>query len=191
MNQKKYIQKICKIIKQSYDKNSENLNKAIFMLNEALLTGKKILIFGNGGSAADAQHMAAELVVRFKLNRPAYPAIALTTDTSILTSCGNDYSFDKIFSRQIEALGNNGDVAIAISTSGNSKNILEGIKTARKKGLYIIGLSGNNGGKMKNMCDILIDAKSKETMFIQQVHIAFIHLICDAVEKRLTGVFNE
>lgn len=189
-NFQKSIKKTCKIIQQSYSKNQDKLKKAVFMLVEALLTGKKILIFGNGGSAADAQHMASEIMVRMNIVRRAYPAIALTTDTSIITSCGNDFAFNKIFARQIEGLGNHGDVAIAISTSGNSQNVIEGIKTARKKGLYVIGLSGETGGKMKNMCDILLNAKSKETMYVQQVHIVFIHLICDEIEKKLTGMEN-
>ncbi len=190
---KKYkdsINKTCKIIQKSYEINADKIAKTVFMLAEALLTGKKILIFGNGGSAADAQHMASEIVVRLNINRTAYPAIALTTDTSIITSCANDFSFNKIFARQVEALGNHGDVAIAISTSGNSKNVIEAIKTSRKKGLYVIGLTGETGGKMKNLCDILINAKSKETMYIQQVHIVFIHLICDEVEKKLAGLEN-
>lgn len=189
-NFQKSIKKTCKIIQQSYLKNQDKLKKTVFMLVEALLTGKKILIFGNGGSAADAQHMASEIMVRLNMDRQAYPAIALTTDTSIITSCGNDFAFNKIFARQIEGLGNHGDVAMAISTSGNSKNVIEGIKTARKKGLYVIGLSGETGGKMKNLCDILLSAKAKETMYVQQVHIVFIHLICDEVEKKLAGMEN-
>lgn len=190
-NFQKSITKTCRILQKSYEVNRDKLKKTIFMLGEALLTDKKILIFGNGGSAADAQHMAGEIVVRMNINRKAYPAIALTTDTSIITSCGNDFSFDKIFARQIEALGNYGDVAIAISTSGNSPNVIQGIKTARKKGFYIIGLTGESGGKMKNLCDILLNAQSNETMYIQQVHIVFIHLICDELEKKLAGIENE
>jgi len=187
---KKSIKKTCEIIRKSYEINADKLTKTVFMLVEALLTGKKILIFGNGGSAADAQHMASEIVVRLNINRAAYPAIALTTDTSVITSCANDFSFNKIFARQVEALGNHGDVAIAISTSGNSRNVIEAIKTARKKGLYIIGLTGETGGKMKNLCDILLNAKSNETMYIQQVHIVLVHLICDEIEKKLAGLEN-
>jgi len=187
---KKSIKKTCAIIRKSYEINADKLTKTVFMLVEALLTGKKILIFGNGGSAADAQHMASEIVVRLNINRAAYPAIALTTDTSVITSCANDFSFNKIFARQVEALGNHGDVAIAISTSGNSRNVIEAIKTARKKGLYIIGLTGETGGKMKNLCDILLNAKSNETMYIQQVHIVLVHLICDEIEKKLAGLEN-
>jgi D-sedoheptulose 7-phosphate isomerase len=189
-NFNRYVNDTCKVIQKSFKVNEMVLKKTVFMLSEALLNGKKILIFGNGGSAADAQHMAAELLVRLNLNRKAYPAIALTTDTSVITSCANDFSFACVFSRQIEAIGNNGDVAVAISTSGNSENVIKGIKAARKKGLYVIGLTGDNGGKMKNLCDVLINAKSKNTMLIQQVHAVFIHMICDELEKKLTRIEN-
>ncbi|HPD18586.1 MAG: D-sedoheptulose 7-phosphate isomerase [Candidatus Goldbacteria bacterium] len=189
-NFNRYVNDTCKVIQKSYKVNETVLQKTVFMLSEALLNGKKILIYGNGGSAADAQHMAAELLVRLNLNRKAYPAIALTTDTSVITSCANDFSFADVFSRQIEALGNNGDAAVAISTSGNSENVIKGIKAARKKGLYVIGLTGEDGGKMKNLCDILINVKSKNTMLIQQVHVVFIHMICDELEKKLTRIEN-
>lgn len=145
----------------------------------------KILIAGNGGSAADAQHFAAEIVGRFMLERKGYPAIALTTDTSILTAVGNDYGYDTIFSRQVEALGKKNDVFIGISTSGNSKNIIEAIKKAKEKGLVVIGLAGKDGGLMKDMCDECLVFNYKETARIQEHHLMSYHLICEFIEADL------
>jgi len=170
---------------KTFEKHKENLDKAIDKIYETLKTGCKILIFGNGGSAADSQHIAAEFVVRLKLDRKAYPAIALTTDTSVLTSCGNDFGFDRVFERQVEAHGMPGDCAIALSTSGNSKNVLLAIKQAKKQKMKIIGFTGEGGGKMKGECDILIDIQSKNTMRIQEATITFLHIICDLVEQKL------
>jgi D-sedoheptulose 7-phosphate isomerase len=147
--------------------------------------GGKVLFFGNGGSAADAQHFAAELVGRFIPERPALPAMSLSTDTSVLTSLGNDYGFDRIFSRQIEAHGNEGDAAVAISTSGNSANVLEGIAAAKKGGLYTIGLTGANGGRMKGEVDVLFRVPSTETPRIQETHILLGHSLCEIVDRRL------
>ncbi len=147
--------------------------------------GKKTLIAGNGGSAADAQHIAAEFVSRFYFDRPALPSIALTTDTSILTAIGNDYSYERLFSRQIEAIGQKGDVFIAISTSGNSKNILMGLEAAKSKGLITVGLTGASGGKMAALCDYAIKAPSDSTPRIQECHILVGHIICGAVEANL------
>jgi len=157
----------------------KTVNKIIKGLNK----GNKIILFGNGGSAADAQHMAAEFIGRYLIQRKSLPAIALTTDTSVLTSIGNDYSFDKIFSRQCESLVQKNDIIIAISTSGNSKNIIQGIKTAKKKGALVIGLTGKTGGKMRSICDIIITAPSNHTPRIQEVHRIVIHIICELVEK--------
>jgi len=157
----------------------KTVNKIIKGLNK----GNKIILFGNGGSAADAQHMAAEFIGRYLIQRKSLPAIALTTDTSVLTSIGNDYSFDKIFSRQCESLVQKNDIIIAISTSGNSKNIIQGIKTAKKKGALVIGLTGKTGGKMRSICDIIITASSNHTPRIQEVHRIVIHIICELVEK--------
>lgn len=148
----------------------------------ALKNAHKLLIFGNGGSAADAQHMAAELVGRFLKERSAMKAIALTTDTSILTSLSNDYSFDIIFERQIEALGQSGDIAFGISTSGNSKNVYLGLKKARELGLTTIGLLGKDGGIIKNICDIKLIINCDYTPTIQELHIFVIHNICKIVE---------
>ncbi len=182
----------CTIKTKTIEVHKNNLLKVSDLIYSALKNKKKILLVGNGGSAADAQHIAAEFVVRLKQNRKAYPAIALTTDTSVLTSCGNDFGYDMVFKRQIEALGEKGDILIALSTSGNSKNVLEAIEEAKKKKIKIIGFTGNNGGKMKNRCDILIDVKSENTMRIQETHITFLHIISDIVEKMLTkGKKNE
>lgn len=153
--------------------------------DNAIQKGGKVLFFGNGGSAADSQHLATELTVRFSKNRDAIPAIALTTDTSALTAIGNDFGFDHLFSRQIEALGLEGDVAIGISTSGHSANVLEALKTARKKGLVTVGLSGKDGGAMHDVCDILIVIPSNTTARIQEMHITLGQMLCGALEQRL------
>ena len=145
----------------------------------------KILFAGNGGSAADAQHLAAELVSRFYFNRPALASIALTTDTSILTAVGNDFGFEDVFSRQVEALGNKGDVFIGISTSGNSKNILKAIETAKSQGVFTIGLTGKGGGAMSSLCDLTIQIPSNETPRIQEAHILIGHSLCEYLETAL------
>lgn len=155
------------------------------MISKAIINGGKLLVAGNGGSAADSQHIAAEIVGRYVLERDAYAAIALTTDTSILTAVGNDYSYDEIFSRQVQGLGKSGDVFLGISTSGNSKNVIKAIEMAKSKGLLVIGLTGSDGGKMKDMCDILINFNYSETARVQEHHIMTYHLICEFVEKPL------
>jgi D-sedoheptulose 7-phosphate isomerase len=152
-------------------------------LINALKNGNKILLFGNGGSAADSQHIAAEFVGRFQRERKALPAIALTTDTSILTAIGNDYSFDNVFSRQIEAIGEKGDVAIGLSTSGNSRNVLQALKTAKTLEMVTVGLTGNDGGELKNYVDFCLHAPSQQTPHIQEVHITVAHALCDIVER--------
>lgn len=161
------------------------------LIIEQMKKGNKILIAGNGGSAADSQHFAAEIVGRFALERKGYPAIALTTDTSILTAIGNDYGYDTIFSRQVEGLGNAGDVFIGISTSGNSKNIIEAIKTAKENGLKVVGLTGKDGGKMKDMCDICLVLNYSETARVQEHHLMSYHLICEFVEKEMKNYYEE
>ncbi|SEH64554.1 D-sedoheptulose 7-phosphate isomerase [Magnetospirillum fulvum] len=148
----------------------------------ALAAGGKIVFFGNGGSAADAQHLAAELVVRYRVNRPALAALALTTDSSILTACGNDFSFDDIYARQIEALGRPGDVAIGISTSGNSANVLKALQAARAVGMVAAGLSGRDGGAMVGLADPLLVVPSPVTARIQEMHILIGHALCDRIE---------
>ncbi len=149
--------------------------------------GGKLLIAGNGGSAADAQHIAAELLSRFKLERSALPAIALTTDTSVLTAIGNDYGFDHVFERQIRGLGHRGDVFLAISTSGRSPNVLRGLGAAREIGLTTVGLTGCGGSDMARSCDLLLSVPSEETALIQQVHLVAAHAICGLVERELFG----
>ncbi|MBF0436608.1 MAG: D-sedoheptulose 7-phosphate isomerase [Magnetococcales bacterium] len=159
------------------------LSQSCRMAEQTYRQGGKILVAGNGGSAADAQHIVAELVSRFFFDRPALAALALTTDTSILTAIGNDYGFDKVFSRQIEANGMPGDLFIAISTSGNSPNILEAIAAARKKSMQVVGLTGQSGGKMAPLCDCTIRIASDSTPRIQECHILVGHLIADHVEQ--------
>ena len=162
---------------------ADGIEKAIDAIGDALKLRRKVLLMGNGGSAADAQHIAGELVGRFKKERKAIPAISLSTDTSILTAIGNDYGFEKVFERQIEALGNKGDVVIGISTSGNSENVYRAMKLAKKMGLTTIGLLGNDGGKIKNLSDIALVVPSKNTPRIQETHITIGHIICEGVER--------
>ncbi|MBM7132349.1 D-sedoheptulose 7-phosphate isomerase [Dyella mobilis] len=153
----------------------------------ALKAGCKLLFAGNGGSAADAQHWAGELVSRFYFDRPGLPAIALTTDTSILTAIGNDYGYDYVFARQVEALGQKGDVLFAISTSGNSKNVLRAIEAARAKDMLVIGFTGQHGGLMGDKCDVCFRVPSTETPRIQEGHEALGHLICALIEQEMFG----
>jgi len=152
-------------------------------ITQAYKNGNKVLLFGNGGSAADAQHIAAELVGRFKLQRRALPAIALTTDTSILTALGNDYSFEWVFCRQVEALAQRGDIVIGISTSGNSPNVLKAIQCATDAGCRTIGLLGGTGGMLKSAVHIPVIVPSNDTPRIQECHILLGHIICDIVER--------
>ena len=164
---------------------SEKLNQSAIKIISCLKNNGKVILFGNGGSASDAQHMAAELIVRFKIERESIPAIALTTDTSVITSIGNDYDFNKIFSRQCESLVNENDVVIAISTSGNSDNVINGVLKAKEKGSFVIGLTGNSGGKLKSSADILLDVPSDDTARIQEGHRVIIHSLCELIEKNL------
>lgn len=164
----------------------ETIIKVVEVTKGIIDKGGKILIFGNGGSAGDAQHLAGELVNRFKKERRPLPAIALTTDTSVLTAIANDYDFSQVFSKQVLALGRPGDLAIAISTSGNSPNVLEGLKTAKELGITTIGLSGGNGGKMKELCDYLLLVPSYETPRIQEGHLLFIHIFSELLEELIS-----
>ena len=179
------------ILKESIDVKSISIKsnvdliiKGADMLAECITTGHKILIFGNGGSAADAQHIAAEFVNRFKIERPPLAAIALTTDTSIITSIGNDYDFDEIYSKQIKALGNKDDIAIGISTSGNSKNVIKAINAAKKSGLLTIGMTGRSG-ELASCADLVLTVKSDVTARIQETHITMGHILCDLVDRIL------
>jgi D-sedoheptulose 7-phosphate isomerase len=151
----------------------------------ALRDGRKVLLFGNGGSAADAQHIAAELVGRFIPDRMPLPALSLSTDTSALTAIGNDYGYNAVFARQVQALGNAGDVAIGISTSGNSPNILEALDIARTKGLLTVGFTGQDGGKMKGRTDVLFRVPSRMTPRIQETHITLGHVLCELIDREL------
>jgi D-sedoheptulose 7-phosphate isomerase len=154
--------------------------------------GKKTILAGNGGSAADAQHIAAEMVGRYGFDRPSLPSLALTTDTSALTAIGNDYGYDQVFSRQIEGMGQDGDVFIGISTSGNSKNIINAFKSAKKKNIITVALTGRDGGEMAKIADIALIVPSNSTPRIQESHILIGHIICDIIEKEIfsDGVGN-
>jgi D-sedoheptulose 7-phosphate isomerase len=160
--------------------------KASLMAVEALRKGKKIILFGNGGSAADAQHIAAELTGRYKTERKGLAGIALTTDTSALTAIGNDYGYERIFDRQIEALANEGDLVLGISTSGNSPNVINALKLAKEIGCYTLGFSGRGGGKMNMYCDLNLIVPSDNTPRIQEMHILFGHTICQVIDNELT-----
>lgn len=167
---------------------NENLSKLVNIVEAvtaALKAGSKILIFGNGGSAADAQHIAAEFVNRFVIERPPLPAVALTTDTSIITSIGNDYDFSEIFSKQIRAIGQSGDIAWGISTSGNSANVLKALEVAKKMGLVTVAFTGKDGGQIAKVADLSINVSSSVTARIQEVHITAGHAICDLVDIKL------
>ena len=161
----------------------QEIEESINVINKCLKNRKKVLIFGNGGSAADAQHIVAEFIGRFQLERKSLPAIALTSNSSILTALANDYSFETIFSRQCEGLVEKGDVVIGISTSGNSKNVKKGIVTSKKMGAITIGLLGTKGGSIGKICDISIIINSSSTPRIQEAHRTIYHIICEEVEK--------
>lgn len=161
------------------------IEKAGDIICRALQEGHKILLCGNGGSAADSQHLAAEIVGRFQKERDAFPAIALTVDTSILTAVGNDYGFDAIFRRQVQGLGEAGDVFIGISTSGNSTNILAAIGEAKRRGMKVIGMTGIGGGKMAGICDICLAVPSKVTARTQEMHIMIGHILCEIAEEMM------
>ena len=183
-NIEEYISESARIINNSIIL-SNNIEKSILELIKTLQNGKKIILFGNGGSAADAQHIAAELIGRFKLKRDSLPAISLTTDSSVITSIANDFSFDEIFSRQCESLVSNGDTVIGISTSGNSKNVFNGLKVSKSIGATTIGLLGNDGGIIKNIVDIPITVESSSTSNIQEAHRVIYHIICQIVESEM------
>lgn len=188
------MQKLIKsIVEESIElkKNFFNANTVLIIqvsevISKALQNRNKVLLFGNGGSAADCQHIAAEFVGRFKTQRPSLAAIALTTDTSIITAIGNDYGFEKIFSRQIEGLGRKGDIVIAISTSGNSNNVLKGIEKAKELGLITIGFTGNTGGLLGSIVDYHFNIPHSASARVQEVHIMLSHILCELVENNVS-----
>lgn len=176
------IKESSSIILDAQNLNNE-INQAIKIITDCFRNGNKVVIFGNGGSAADAQHFAAEFVGRYLKERQSLPAIALTTDTSTITAIGNDYGFEYVFSRQCESIVNKNDVVIAISTSGKSKNIINGIMTSKKKGAFTIGITGEGGRDLDKIIDLLLVAPSKSTPRIQEVHRIIMHIISELVEE--------
>jgi D-sedoheptulose 7-phosphate isomerase len=193
MNREKALQEVLHSFRVGTDLRNqvaqdcgECIVNAAMLIAQCLRDGGKLLFFGNGGSAADAQHLAAEFVGRFRIERQALPAIALTTDSSILTAVGNDYGFEEIFARQVQALGRSGDVAIGISTSGNSLNVTGAIKQAAKQDLKTIGLAGRDGGSLARCVDISITVASSNTARVQECHITIGHILCELVENELS-----
>ncbi len=176
-----------KLKKEFVFEYAEDIVNLGILMAKRLEMGYKILICGNGGSAADSQHFAAEIVGRFEKNRKAFPAIALTTDTSALTAIGNDYGFDEVFARQVEALGQKGDILIGISTSGNSKNIIKAVEKAKEMNLFTVGFLGKDGGKLKDIVDKAFIVKHDNTARIQEVHLTLEHTLCKIIEMYLTG----
>lgn len=162
---------------------SEPLQEASVLAIETLKAGKKVILFGNGGSAADAQHIAAELTGRYKTERRGLPGLALTTDTSALTAIGNDYGYDRVFDRQVESLAQEGDLLIGISTSGNSQNVINAFKIGKEIGCKIVGFSGRDGGEMNDYCDVNLVVPSNNTPRIQEMHILFGHTICQLIDN--------
>jgi len=176
------------VTKKTIESIGASIEIAAKICIDSLKNGNKILIFGNGGSAADAQHIAAEIVGRYKIERKGLPAIALTTDGSILTSISNDYEYSYIFERQVEALGNKGDVLIGISTGGTSTNVVNALKISKKLGCRSIGFSGKGGGEFNNLCDVNLEVLAKDTARIQEVHILFGHVICHLIDQAFDNI---
>jgi D-sedoheptulose 7-phosphate isomerase len=168
-----------------FDSHGADVERVASMISESLKSGGKLLVFGNGGSAADAQHIAGELVNRFLQERRALPAISLTTDGGVLTCIANDTGFEKVFARQIEALGNKGDVCLAISTSGQSPNIIAACEQARSQGIQVIGLLGRDGGKVAGLCDLALIVPSNDTQRIQETHNLIGHILCELIETEM------
>jgi D-sedoheptulose 7-phosphate isomerase len=185
MKYKDQITKQAQIAQDFFDRKEVQYVKAVDEICARLKRGHKIIVFGNGGSAAQAQHFAAELVNKYLKSRKAIPALSLTTDTSALTSIANDFSYQDVFSRQLEALGEEGDVAMALSTSGESKNVIQALHTAKEKGLFTIGLTGTAGGTVGTLCEVLWDVPSKETPRVQEVHLFLLHQLAQEIEERV------
>jgi D-sedoheptulose 7-phosphate isomerase len=181
-NQLKAHRDVVRVIEE---KLATGISQVVEMIRDALGNGKKLLLMGNGGSAADAQHFAAEIVGRFRMERRGLPAMALTTDTSILTAIGNDYGYEAVFRRQVEAFAVEGDVVIGISTSGNSENVYAALLLARRMGCRTVGILGKDGGTIREIVDADLTVPSGDTPRIQEGHILMIHIICDLVEKSL------
>ncbi|UCF69444.1 MAG: D-sedoheptulose 7-phosphate isomerase [Acidobacteriota bacterium] len=173
------------LVKRFMERQADVLVETAHRLIRVLQGGGKILLFGNGGSAADAQHIAAEMVGRFQIERPGVPAISLTADSSTLTSIANDAGFEFVFARQIEALGRKGDAAIAISTSGNSINVIEGLRAARDKQMLTVALLGRDGGRAQDSADMALVVSGQKTSRIQEIHCLIGHMLCEAIEKEL------
>ncbi len=179
------IERHARVIREFFRDKEELFEQAVDAVAARLREGRKILVFGNGGSAAQAQHFASELVNKFLKQRQAIPALSLATDSSSLTSIANDSSFENVFSRQVEALGDAGDVVVALTTSGDSPNIRKAVQAARERGLFTIGLTGEGGGKVAPLCDILLDVPSRETPRVQEAHLFLLHLLSQNIEERL------
>ncbi len=188
MDPLKAIEAVNKISREFFSEKKDIFHMVLDEMVGCLNRAQKILIFGNGGSSSQAQHFAAELVNRYQLDRSALAALALTTDTSALTSIANDMTFEFVFSRQIQALGQKGDIALGISTSGNSPNVIQAFKTAREKGLLTVALTGRSGGRLAAFTDLLLPVDSEDTPRIQEVHLLLLHLMADTIERSsLTG----
>lgn len=180
-----FVSESIRVKTQFFQENVDLIAETASKMAAAIKSGRKTLLFGNGGSAADAQHIAAEFVGRFIPDRIPLPAISLATDTSALTALGNDYGYNTVFSRQVTALGNPGDIAIGISTSGNSPNVLEGLDAARAKGLFTIGFAGLGGGKMQGRADVLFCVPTKMTPRVQETHLTLGHVLCELIDREL------
>ncbi len=190
---KRILSESIKVKKEILDDPSllDQIRKIASLIIEAYKRKKKVILFGNGGSAADAQHVAGELVNKFQLEREALPAIALTTDSSVLTSIANDRDYSKVFARQVEAWAKEGDVVIGISTSGTSPNVIEAVKVAKERGVKTVGFTGRDGGKLAELVDLVISVPSDKTPRIQESHITIFHIICYLIERELFGNGNE
>ena len=184
MDYQEYVDQLSKAAAEFFNNRENDFNEVVDLIIQQLRSGGKILVFGNGGSAAQAQHFAAELVNKYLKSRRAITALSLTTDTSALTSIANDFSFEHVFSRQLEALGKEGDVVLALSTSGESKNVIQALHTAREKGLFTIGLTGDVGGQVGALCEVLLDVPSQETPRVQEVHLFLLHQLAQEIEER-------
>ena len=180
-----FVKESIRVKARFFEENSAIIAQTAETIAESLRTGHKVLLFGNGGSAGDAQHLAAELVGRTGPDREALAAVALSTDTSILTAVGNDYGYDHVFARQIMALGQKGDTAIAISTSGNSPSVIKAVDIAHSRGLFTVGFTGETGGKMIDRVGVLFRVPSRQTSRIQETHILLGHILCELIERRL------